>query len=184
VSICAYLWPISGWAAGSLSLAIMKIIRAALVFFALCLVTSCAQHSQPAQSANATPTPLTAAVLSPAEAKTAFDSADGLTKALERRWPLTAIRTYCIPERRHNPAYQNLVAYSPVWKGILFSRESTGFDKIAWYACLKKGRVDQYSLGVYRGKDFWLLEIGDQHTLEAPPDYSPDPTAERFLGRK
>jgi hypothetical protein len=31
---------------------------------------------------------------------------------------------------------------------------------------------------------FWLLEIGDEHTLQTPPDYSPDPNNERFIGHK
>lgn len=158
--------------------------RVILISFAICLVVGCSNHSQPAQIASATPTPITPVAISTVEARAAFDSSDGLTTALERRWPLAAIRTYCIPERRHNPGYQNLVADSPVWKGILYPGESTGFDKIAWYATTKKRRVSAYSLGVYRGNDFWLLEIGDEHTLQSPPNYSPDPIEDRFIGHK
>ena len=159
-------------------------IRLAWICFAVYLVVGCAKQSESVQTANATPSPLNLAVLSAAEVKVAFDSSDGLTKALERRWPLAAIRTYCIPERRHNPAYQNLVAESPVWKGVLYSGESTGFDKIAWYATTRKGRVYEYSLGVNRRNDFWLLEIGDEQTLQAPPNYSPDPNKDYFVGHK
>jgi hypothetical protein len=158
--------------------------RVVLISFALCLVVACGKHTQTVQIATATPTPITPVAVSAEEAKIAFNSSRGLTKALERRWPLAAIRVFCIPERRHNPAYQNLVAESPVWKGVLYSGESTGFDKIAWYANIKKGRVDQYSLGVYRGKDFWLLDGGDEQTLQSPPDYSPDPNKDYFVGHK
>ena len=164
-------------------LCVMAMIRLAWICFAVYLVVGCAKQSESVQTANATP-PLNLAVLSAAEVKVAFDSSDGLTKALERRWPLAAIRTYCIPERRHNPAYQNLVAESPVWKGVLYSGESTGFDKIAWYATTRKGRVYEYSLSVDRRNDSWLLEIGDEQTLQAPPNYSPDPNKDYFVGHK
>jgi hypothetical protein len=158
--------------------------RVACIFFAACLLVGCSKHIQRPLLVNATPSPSPTVAVSAAEAKVAFDSPDLLTKALEWRWPLAAIRTYCIPERRHNNAYQNLVAYSPVWKGVLYSGVATGFDKIAWYASTNKGRADQYSLGVYRGNDFWLLEIGDEHALQAPPEYSPDPNNQRFVGHK
>ena len=154
------------------------------VCFIACLVVSCATHSQRPDVSRATPQPSPPVVLSVAEAKIAFDSKDALTKALERRWPLAAIRAYCIPERRHKDEFQNLVAYSPRWDGTLYSGVATGWDKIAWYATTKNGRTDQYSLGVFRDKDFWLLEIGDEYTLQTRPDYSPDPSQERFVGHK
>src|SRR5437870_2666924 len=84
--------------------------------------------------------------------RASFDSPERLTKMLERRWPVAAIHEYCIPERRHNDAYQNLVAYGVVWKGNLHQGLATGFDKITWYATTKNGRADEYSLGAYRGK--------------------------------
>jgi len=150
----------------------------------MCLLAGCAKDTQPPVTVNATQSPSPTAIVSAAEAKVAFDSADSLTKALERRWPLAAIRTYCIPERRHNDGSQNLVAFSPVWKGILYSGVATGFDRIAWYASTRNGRVDQYSLGAYRGNDFWLLEIGDENTLQSAPEYSPNPSNQRFVGHK
>ena len=174
--------PLIRAARSTLTLGVTNLSRVVLITFAICLIVGCAKLSQPAPIATATPTPITPVALSAAEAKVASDSASGLTQALERRWPLAAIRMFCIPERRHNPAYQNLVAESPVWKGVLYSGESTGFDKIAWYANVKKGRVDQYSLGVYRGKDFWLLDGGDEQTLQSPPNYSPDPNEDYFIG--
>src|SRR5262245_45360839 len=159
-------------------------IRVTSICVLICLVAGCAKHSETAQIATASPSATPMVVLSAEEAKAAFDAPTALTKALERRWPLGAIRTYCIAERRHNPAYQNLVAFSPVWKGLLFSGQSTGFDKIAWYASTKEGRADQYSLGVFHGNDFWLLEIGDERTVQASPDYSPDPNGKWFVGHK
>jgi hypothetical protein len=154
------------------------------ICFVACLVAGCTKHAQPTPVANDIPQPSPIVVLSTAEANFAFDSPDSLTKALERRWPLPAIRTYCIPERRHNHAFQNLVAYSPRWEGTLYSGGANGFDKITWYASTKKGRVDQYSLGAYRGKDFWLLEIGDENTVQSPPEYSPSPNNPRFVGHR
>ena len=158
--------------------------RVAYICFGMCLLAGCAKDTQPPVTVNATQSPSPTAIVSAAEAKVAFDSADSLTKALERRWPLAAIRTYCIPERRHNDGSQNLVAFSPVWKGILYSGVATGFDRIAWYASTRNGRVDQYSLGAYRGNDFWLLEIGDENTLQSAPEYSPNPSNQRFVGHK
>jgi hypothetical protein len=133
---------------------------------------------------NVTPTPTPGPVLTAAEAKSACDSPEAFAKALERRWPLSAIRTYCIPERRHNNRYQNLVAYSPIWEGALHSGDLTGFDEIAWYCTLKDGRVDKYSLGVRRGRDSWLLEIGEERTLQRQPYYEPDFNKEWYVGHK
>lgn len=152
--------------------------------FAMCLSAGCVKQTNRPLPVTATPSPTPIVVLSSAEAKVAFDSPEALTRALERRWPLAAIRSYCIPERRHNPTFQDLVAFSPIWEGVLYPSVATGFDKIAWYASTKKGRADQYSLGVYRGKDFWLLEIGSEATLTAPAHYSPDPNSKQFVGDK
>jgi hypothetical protein len=122
-------------------------IRVVLITLVIVLGVGCANHPQPAQiaTATATPTSITPVALSATEAKVAFDSSSGLTNALEQRWPLAAIRIYCIPERRHKPEYQNLVPNGPVWKGVLNPGESTGFDKITWYASTKNGRVNTYS---------------------------------------
>src|ERR1041384_8067406 len=70
-----------------------------------------------------------------------FDSPEGVTRLLEQRWSLADIRTFCIPARRHNPMYQNLVVDSPqAWKGRLYSDQRTGFDWICWYATVRGGR--------------------------------------------
>jgi hypothetical protein len=109
-----------------------------------------------------------------------------MTKFLEQRWPLAAIQAFCIPERRHNNGYQNLVAGFDgpvVWHGSLYLGVATGFDKIAWYANTKDGRATKFSLGVERGKDFWLLEIGAEESMKKPPDYLPDPNKPWFIGR-
>jgi hypothetical protein len=112
-------------------------------------------------------------------------SPEGVTRLLEQRWSLADIRTFCIPQRRHNPGYQNLVLFSSeAWKGRLYSDAQTGFDRISWYAAVRDGRVETYSLGVYRGGDYWLLEIGNAETVRTPPRVSPDPSAPHFIGHK
>ena len=149
-----------------------------------CLLGGCRQHTSQTETPKANPTPPLASAASAVDAKVGFDSPQGLTKLLERRWPIAAINEYCIQERRHNNAYQNLVAYGVVWKGDLHQGVATGFDRIAWYATTKKGRADQYSLDAYRGNDFWLLEIGWEKGVQEPPDFSPDPAKPWFLGYK
>jgi len=148
------------------------------------LLAGCATQSNRGEQTNVTPPPAVAVAVSAADAKIAFDSPDALTTMLERRWPVSAIQIYCIPERRHNNAYQNLVAFSPRWEGVLHSGVATGFDKIAWYASTMNGRADKYSLGVYRGEDYWLLEGGSEEGVQEPPEYSPDPSKPWFVGHK
>jgi hypothetical protein len=106
------------------------------------------------------------------------------TKSLEQRWSLEAIRKFCIPERRHDEAYQNLVAMAETWEGQLYSEKKTGFDKIFWYATVKSGRVTTYSLNVSRGDDFWLLEIVDRDQMDRPPIVEPDASNPGFVGHK
>jgi hypothetical protein len=154
------------------------------ILFVLCVLGGCRSYSSRTLSPNATRPQSTPAAVSADDAKVAFDSPEALTKLLERRWPVAAIQTYCIPERRHNNAYQNLVAYSPRWEGILYRDTSTGFDRITWYASTKHGRADEYSLEAYRGKDFWLLEICSEESIQKPPNYSPDPHEPWFIGHR
>jgi hypothetical protein len=113
-----------------------------------------------------------------------YNSPEALNRALELRWSLADIKAFCIPERRHNPAYQNLVADTPeTWKGRLYAEQETGFDRISWYATVRDGKLDAYSLDVYRGNDFWLLEGGDVTTMvNTHPRTTPDPSAPRFIG--
>ena len=157
-----------------------------LIYLIVCgsLLCGCRQDSAPSAVAN-TPTPTPTPRI---DAKTAFASPEGMTKFLEQRWPLEAIKTFCIPERRHNNMYQNLVAGFDgpvVWKGKLYQGIETGFDDISWYANSKNGRATTYSLNVERGDDFWLLEIGDEEYVEkTPPNYSPDPSGPWFVGHK
>ena len=148
------------------------------------LLNSCHQDAKPMAQSTATPTPLVARGVTPAEAKAAFDSAQALTSLREQRWPIAAIQGFCLPERRHNNRYQNLVAFAPRWEGTLHNDVATDFDKMFWYATVKDGRADQFSLGVRRGKDFWLLEGGDEHSLQRPPEFSPDSTKDWFVGHK
>ncbi|MBZ5524885.1 MAG: hypothetical protein LAP21_21855 [Acidobacteriia bacterium] len=109
---------------------------------------------------------------------------------MEKRWPLAGIRKFTIPERRHNDAYQNLVADTPeLWAGRLYCDKTTGFDSIEWYATVENHRPKGHSLKVYslqaiRGKDFWLLEIGSPASVQKPPDVEPDFRAPYFVGHK
>jgi hypothetical protein len=81
--------------------------------------------------------------------------------------------------------YQNLVLDLPeAWKGRLYADQRTGFDAIRWYAAVREGRLVTYSLGVYRGQDYWLLEIGSPDSIRRPPQVAPDPTAAHFIGHK
>jgi hypothetical protein len=104
--------------------------------------------------------------LSPDRAKAAFDSPEVLTRMLEIRWPIATIQAYCTPERRHDDQYQNLVMEGIVWKRNLYNHTSSGFDKIAWYANTVNGRAKTFSLGVYRGREYWLLEIGSEASIQ------------------
>jgi len=149
-----------------------------------CLLSGCRKQSSHTVTPESSPTPPVASSIAAVDAKVGFDSPEALTKMLERRWPVAAIREFCIAERRHNDAYQNLVAYGVVWRGNLYQGVVTGFDKISWYATTKEGRADQYSLGAYRGKDYWLLEIGSEEGVEKPPQFSPDSTKPWFVGHK
>jgi hypothetical protein len=114
-----------------------------------------------------------------------FDSPESFTRLLEQRWSLVDICAFCIPERRHNDAYQNLVITTPgAWKGRLYVDTLTGFDRISWYATVHEGHVQEYSLEAYRGNDFWLLEGGSPETFHWPPHVTPDPSAPYFVGHK
>ncbi len=151
-----------------------------------CLLSGCREDSgvsnspPAAATATATPTPTI-------DAKTAFGSPEAMTTFLERRWPLAAVKAFCIPERRHNVMYQSLVAGSggsAVWSGTLHRDAQTGFDEIAWYANTKDGRATIFQLGVSRGDDFWRLELGSEESVRTPPDYLPDPNDPIFIGHK
>jgi hypothetical protein len=130
------------------------------------------------------PTPPMEVGLSASEAKKAFDSPQALTAMLEKRWPVAAIQQFCIPERRHDNGYQNLVAMGVVWEGKLYENVATGFDEIRWYATTVDGRADLYSLGVKRGSDFWLLEIESEKTVQLAPQFTPDPKRRGFVGHQ
>jgi hypothetical protein len=112
------------------------------------------------------------------------DSPAAFTKSLEERWSLEAIRKFCIPERRHDEAYQNLVAMGETWEGELYADKKTGFDKIFWYATVKNGRVATYSLNVSRGDDSWLLENVGREQMGRPPIVEPDASRPGFVGLK
>ena len=110
-------------------------------------------------------------------------SGDELTSVLESRWPLSSVTTFCTPERRHNPAYQNLVVDTDEsWQGEIHGDENANFDKISWYSTVVDGKLGTYSLNAQLGDDWWLLEIGNANTLNSPPDISPDSSRLNFMG--
>lgn len=112
-----------------------------------------------------------------------FASPEEVTSALEARWSLDDIKTYCIPERRYNPMCQNLVTDVGVtWEGVLYENVPTGFDSISWYGTAVEGRLHEYSLGVSRGENYWNLEIGNVNSFDRQPRVAPDPSGPCFIG--
>ena len=159
---------------------------APLSFFSiLCFLAGCSTHpGQSSSVASDFPLSARAAVYSPT-ATPGFDSPEGVTRLLEQRWSLADIRAFCIPERRHNDAYQNLVVVTAeAWKGRLYADRPTGFDRVSWYATVRDGHVQEYSLEASRGSDFWLLEIGNRSTVRTPPQVTPDSSSPDFVGHK
>jgi len=144
-----------------------------------------AHRPQPTDCANPTLFPDAISAKYPPNAKPGFNSPEEVTALLEKRWPLEDIRKFAIPERRHNDGWQNLVADTPeIWAGRLYCDKTAGFDSIEWYATTENGRVKEYSLDAIRGKDFWLLEIGSQASVQKPPDIEPNFRAPHFVGHK
>ncbi|MEM8671801.1 MAG: hypothetical protein AAGG48_30060 [Planctomycetota bacterium] len=146
-----------------------------LLLLPIAIGCSSQQASDVRKGAKATPTP-------EEESQRDLGTTEGVTAMLEQRWSLDSIRTFCIPERRHNPAYQNLVAEGDTWEGQLHPHAETGFDRIFWYATTQDDRLAEYSLNVQRGTDFWLLEIGNLESLKNQPDFEPDPSEPHFVG--
>ncbi|WP_339727786.1 hypothetical protein [uncultured Gimesia sp.] len=112
-----------------------------------------------------------------------FTSPAEVTAALEDRWSLDDIRTFCIPERRHNPTCQNLVTdVGETWEGTLYENVPTGFNSISWYGTAVDGKLHEYSLNVSRDDGSWLLEIGNVKSFAKQPNIAPDPSGQRFIG--
>jgi hypothetical protein len=133
------------------------------------------------------PPPPTPAAARPA--MRAISAPSELTALLEERWPLANIRRFCTPNRRHWNGWQNLVTgfHRPgcinpaLWSGELYEGQSTGYAKISWYGDACDGTAETYSLGVQRGGDYWLLEIGTPASLNTPPIVAPSPDEPRFV---
>lgn len=95
-------------------------------------------------------------------------SAKEINALLEKRWSLAEIEAYCTPENRFPPGVQNLVMDGKVvLKGKLYEGQKSSFDKIDWYANLNTSSIE-YSLNVFKGRDHWLLEIGNEESLHQP----------------
>jgi hypothetical protein len=111
-----------------------------------------------------------------------FESPERLEALIAQRWPLWAIRTFCIPERRSAPEWQNLVQNDqPIWRGKLYE-DAKDFDEIEWHANTENGRAVIYSLNARRGKDHWILEVCHENDVQQPAHYAPDPSDQRFVG--
>lgn len=136
-------------------------------------VSSCSSHSATTAPPKMSSTPPVATVASAIEAKAAFDSAEALTRMLERRWPVAAIQAYSELEKEYDPEVPDVANFDGFWKGTLYPGVDTGFDKIAWYATTLNGRVQQFTLGGWRGQYFAVLEVGSEETVQRPPNLSP-----------
>jgi len=97
------------------------------------------------------------------------ETREQLDEALKKRWPPEMIRGLCNSTPPTPGSFQNLVALGPKWEGDMYAGEKTGFDRIWWYATLKDGKLDEYSLNATKGKKNWIVEMGTQRTLARPP---------------
>tara|TARA_R110002049_G_scaffold274276_1_gene452207 strand:+ start:842 stop:1441 length:600 start_codon:yes stop_codon:yes gene_type:complete len=141
----------------------------------LMVVWSCQPTDSDAPAGNATQekTESPQQLTSPAE----------VTAALEARWSLDDINTYCIQERRVNPTCQNLVTDVGVtWKGVLYENVPTDSKSISWYGTAVEGRLHEYSLNASRGDSNWNLEIGNVNSFDRQPRVAPDPSGPCFIG--
>ena len=97
-------------------------------------------------------------------------SADQLSAVLESRWRVESIFPACNIVGPFPEDGQNLVTIGQeTWEGVLYKGKNIGFDRIWWYASLKNGKLDKYSLNVSKGRTLWVLEIGDQKRLAELP---------------
>ena len=110
-----------------------------------------------------------------------LDSAQAVSAILQKRWTMDYIHEFCVPERRHNPAYQGLVTEGARWEGKIHE-DNTDFDSISWYGNMSDGQLISYSLSAQKGDSYWLLEIGNAKSLATPPETAPDPAQPHFSG--
>jgi hypothetical protein len=86
-------------------------------------------------------------------------SADELASLLDKRWTVSNIEAFCIPETRHCPAEANLSPGSgEMWHGFLHTSAESRIGKVYWYAPIEDGRVSRISLNVVKNNDHWHLE--------------------------
>lgn len=140
-------------------------------------VTGCCQTAalrpapaatQPVSSAQTDWPPDARAAVYSHSAAPSWDSPEGVTALLEKRWPLAAIQAACTAQTA-NPDGQALVLdEEEAWKGRLYEDRQTGFGRISWYAAVRHGRVVTCFLSVYRGKDYWNLEGLGPDTVQIP----------------
>jgi hypothetical protein len=101
-------------------------------------------------------------------------TAQQLASALEVRWELERIRAYCDATPPTPDSIQNLVPLGEEfggkeWRGTLHQGKPSGFDRIWWYAAVRNGKLDEYSVNAIKGRKRWIIEIGNEQSLLKPP---------------
>lgn len=151
----------------------VKAVFALLFLVAILIAAACHQTPPPVSVSPPTPsaTPADIPLTSPA----------AFTAAIESRWPLATIGRFCSQGRRFWNGCQNLVAIphckqkGEIWEADLFKSAETGFDRVWWYATVCDNKIQTYSLNAQRGKDHWVIEIGDLARLAIPAEVEPPP---------
>ena len=119
-------------------------------------------------------------------------TAEQLGSALAARWSLDRIRSYCEITPPTPGTVQNLVRSGDgeMWEDTLHKGEMCEFQRIYWYAIwntpTEGDNSSRYSVCAKKGKEFWIIEIGNPQELQEPPSrtlfycpYSPESEAWR-----
>jgi hypothetical protein len=98
-----------------------------------------------------------------------IETASELTAALEARWSVGAIRSFCQLTPPTQSGTQNLVTMGNEWRGSLHGGKISGIDCVWWYADTQDGRFVNYSVNAAKGGKYWVVEIGNEQTLTNAP---------------
>jgi hypothetical protein len=84
-----------------------------------------------------------------------------LTEYLQQRWPVARIISFCRPERRSAAYHQNYNGMDCDWviMGKIHPESKRTVGDVTFLAGVKDGVVYQYSIGVSRGDEYWVLEV-------------------------
>lgn len=94
---------------------------------------------------------------------------EDMRAALETRFTPEMIRAYCRANPPTPASVQRLVPIGQVWRGVLYPGQEAALGKVCWYADVEKGRLRRYEVDVNKGRDYWLLTIGDEPGFGKPP---------------